>query len=74
MSAAGPAAVETCPVCGSPMARGHRWRAQMLAERDCYGDGFAPYVWQSAGSTMCCETCAAAVMELLRRLGDSYGD
>lgn len=37
--ACGPAAVESCPVCGSPMARGERLRVQVLREALGASDG-----------------------------------
>lgn len=67
-------AIETCPVCGGAMPRGHRWRVQLMAERDWYED--VPEVdrpawhWAMESSTMCCDRCAAAVTALLRRMRD----
>ena len=74
MSATGPAAVETCPVCGAPMARGERLRVQVLREVPVTWRSRTSWTWQMVGSTLACPACAGAVVELLRRLVDSYGD
>lgn len=68
--ARGPAAVESCPVCGSPMARGERLRVQVLRETPVTYRSRTSWTWQMVGSTLACPGCAGAVGELLRRLGE----
>lgn len=70
--ACGPAVVESCPVCGSPMERGERFRVQVLREAPVTYRSRTSWTWQMVGSTLACPGCAGAVGELLRRMRKTW--
>ena len=63
MSATGPAAVETCPVCGSPMARGERLRVQVLREAPVTWRSRTSWTWQMVGVALDALTGVGGVEE-----------
>lgn len=62
----------TCPICGAKMARGRRFRVQVLEEAPVTWRSQTLWAWRTVGSTLACPACAGAVGELLRRRVETW--